>query len=102
MDEEPAPMTPMRLFVKSYLWQVSFELVNQDAHVSYVSFHFAECITSPLNVSKPWMFGHAGLFKLPRALINTSDWSWIISPVVRFLTVTFHFAAASSHRQSTT
>jgi hypothetical protein len=96
-------MTPMRLLVKSYLSLVSMSFPGEVWRlVSYSSFHLAECITSPLNVSNPSMLGHDGLFRFPRALINTSDWSRIVSPVVRFLTVTCHFAIASSHRHSTT
>ena len=103
MEEEPAPMTPMRLFVKSYLSNViSCRRLDSVQRVSYFSFHCAECITSPLNVPKPSIFGQAGLFKLPRALIKTSDWSWIVKPVARSLMVTFHLATVASHRHSVT
>jgi hypothetical protein len=53
---------------------------------SHLSFHFAECITSPLNVWSPSISGQAGLFKLPLALISTSALSCITSPVFKFLT----------------
>ena len=103
IEEDPAPITPIRLFVKSYLMNVNSSFQVKDWRmVTYFSFHCAECITSPLSVSMPLILGQEGLFKLPRALIKTSDWSWIIVPVARSLIATFHLATVASHRHSVT
>ncbi len=49
--------------------------------VTHFSFHSAECMTSPLNFSKPGISGHAGSLRLPRARTNTFASSSNVSPV---------------------
>lgn len=52
-------------------------------------FHFAECMTSPLKVSSPGIFGQEISFKAPRAESKTSASSFKISPVFVFSTHMF-------------
>lgn len=87
---------------QSRSWDTSVKDIEHASHMwlSYLSFHFAECISSPLKDSRPSISGHAGLFKFPLALIRTSAVSCMTSPLFKFFTVTCHSAVESSHRHS--
>jgi hypothetical protein len=98
IEEEPEPITPIRLFSKSYLYPnlVNLLLKTSCGNVQYLWFQTAECITSPLNVFRPSISGQEGVFRLPLPEMSTSAWSFSTSPVARFFTVMFHFAVLSS------